>query len=391
MRKLSELLLAERVLSPAQLDRALEAQSVHGGGLDTSILELGLCEPAALERVIGHGAANAVDPSRGAPAVDALGLLRSTDAARWRVIPWALSGRTVDLVAAWPPDLRLADEISFKLGREVRVSHTTELRVAQLLEEHYGVPMPPRLAHLARPISTHAVIDEDDAPNTPPPDLFAFDPSMRELPHPPTQPPKAATKPPRTAAGQPAPNVPEYTPIAYTPEKFDPALAEFREPEQPTGVRAIHEKLHAVIDRDQLPPLVFMLLAQRVRRAALFSVARGMCTGWDAAGVDRQRIRTMTFPLDEKSIFQEASEGDVFVGRMPLSHVNEELARRFGEPRLEQVIVVPIKIRGKVVTILVADCESERALERAFTEVIDVADKLARTLVRIILERKKQS
>ena len=382
MRKLSDLLLAERVLTPAQIDRALEAQSVHGGGLDTCILELGLCDQAALERVIAHAAAtpNAVDPSRGAPAVDALGLLRSTDAGRWRVIPWSMAGRTVDVVAAFPPDLRVIDEVAFKLGKDLRVSLTTEVRVAELLEDCYGVPMAPRLAHLARPIA--AVEDEPELPPAPMPDLMAFDPSLRDLPRPPS-------KPPRSAAGHPAPKVPEYTPIEYTPEKFDPALAEFREADQPTGVRALHRQMSAVTDRNQLPALVFGLLTSQVRRAALFSVARGMCTGWDASGVDRQRIRTMTFPLAEKSIFQEASEGDVFVGRMPFTHVNEELARRFGEPRLEQVIVVPIKIRDKVATILVADCESERALEKAFTSVIDIADKLARTLVRIILERKK--
>jgi hypothetical protein len=383
VRKLSDLLLAERVLSPAQLERALEAQSVQGGGLDTCILELGLCDQAALERVIAHAAAtpNSVDPSHGAPAVDALGLLRSPDAARWRVVPWAMSGRTVDVVSAYPPDLRVIDEVAFKLGKDLRVSLTAEVRVAQLLEDYYGVPMAPRLAHLVHPIAAE---DEPEAPPAPTLDPMAFDPSLRELP-------RLTSKPPRTAVvdGHPPPKVPEYTPIEYTPEKFDPALADFRDADQPSGVRTIHRKLTEVIDRDQLPPLLFGLLSTQVRRAALFSVARGMCTGWDASGIDPQRIRTMTFPLAERSIFQEASEGDVYVGRMLVSDINEDLARRFGEPQLEQVIVVPIKIRGKVVTILVCDCESERALEKAFTDVIDIADKLARTLVRIILERKK--
>jgi hypothetical protein len=116
-----------------------------------------------------------------------------------------------------------------------------------------------------------------------------------------------------------------------------------------------------------------------------------MCTGWDASGgtVEAHRIRTMAFPLSHPSIFQEAAQGDVFVGKMPLSKVNDEFARRMGEPRVQHVIVTPIKIRSKVVMMLVVDCESERALEKAFTPVVDTADKLARTLVRMILQKKQ--
>ena len=375
--------MAERVLRPQQLDEALESQTVHGGSLDTCILELGFCDEATLERLIAKAgeAPNTVDPAHQRPAVDALSLLRSPDAARWRIVPFAVSGRTVDVVCAFPPDLRVLDEVAFKLGKTLRVSVTTELRLAKLLEEHYGVAKPPRLAALGKPR-----VEEEEADEPPPvvSDVTAFDPSLRELP-------RVPTKPPKSAAGHPAPKVPEYTPIAYTPDRFDASLADFADGKDSTGVRQINQKLRGATDRDELPSLLFQLLGPHVRRAALFSVSKGMCRGWDASGpgIDPHRIRTMTFPLAEKSIFEEAAQGDVFVGRMPLSHVNDELARRFGEPRLAQVIVVPIKIRHKVAVILVADCESERALEKAFTHVIDNADKMARTLIRIILEKKK--
>ena len=180
--------------------------------------------------------------------------------------------------------------------------------------------------------------------------------------------------------------------MAYSPERFDASLADFEDDRgEPTGVRRINKQLRGVQTRDELPTLVFLLLASHVRRAALFSVARGMCTGWDASGgtVEAHRIRTMAFPLSHDSIFHEAAQGDVFVGKMQLTKVNEEFARRMGEPGVQHVIVTPIKIRDKVVMMLVCDCESERALEKAFTAVVDTADKLARTLVRIILDKKK--
>ena len=421
MRKLSDLLIEQRVLTRAQVAEALETQALYGGGLDTCLLELGLCDEPTLEILIPQTAdtPNHVDPRNEPPSIDALALMSPADAARWRVVPFCLDGRILDVVCSSPPDLRVLDEVAFKTGMRIRPNVTTELRVAVLLEQHYGVRRPARLADLGRGVMLRPKASGDDAfqhetalqpeevegegmPTISMGDVIAMDPALRDLPEP--APPRAQATPPRH---EPAPaefdvdideeeeapaKVPDYKPVAYSPERFDASLAEFEDDRgEPTGVRKINRQLRDVGDRDELPQLVFMLLTPHVRRSALFTVARGMITGWDAFGtdVDTQRIKNMAFPLAHPSIFAEASEGDVFVGRMPLTKVNEEFARRMGEPRVQHVIVAPIKIRDKVVTILVVDCESERALEKCFTHVVDTADKLARTLVRIILDKKK--
>jgi type II secretion system (T2SS) protein E len=433
VRKLSDLLISERVLTRAQVDEALEAQALYGGGLDTCLLELGLSDEPTLERLIGQCAdtPNTVDARQEPPSIDALALFSPGDAARWRLVPFCIDGRVLDVVCAFPPDLRVLDEVSFKTNLRVRTSVTTELRVAVLIEQHYRVPRPARFSDLGRGaiLRPHATGDDAFKPAVPASqdedasmpsismgDVIALDPSLRDLPEP--APPRAQapapapapTPAPAPVAAAPAParapapaefdvdvdeppaKVPEYKPVAYSPERFDASLAEFEDDRgEPTGVRRINKQLRSVQTRDELPSLVFLLLASHVRRAALFSVARGMCTGWDANGgtVEPHRIRTMAFPLSHDSIFHEAAQGDVYVGKMQLTRVNEEFARRMGEPRVAHVIVTPIKIRDKVVMMLVCDCESERALEKAFTPVVDTADKLARTLVRIILDKKK--
>ena len=413
MRKLSDLLIEQRVLTRVQVDEALETQALYGGGLDTCILELGLCDEPTLERVIAQtaGTPNQVDPRNEPPSIDALNLIGGADAAKWQVVPFCIDGRVLDVVCPSPPDLRVLDEVAFKTGMRIRPNVTTELRVAVLIEQHYGVRRPARFADLGRgailrPHASGADAFQHDTPVAPEEiagegmpsismgDVISMDPSLRDLPEPAPRrhsPAPAEFDVDIDEEEEPA-HVPDYKPASYSPERFDASLADFEDDRgEPTGVRKINRQLRDVEDRDELPQLVFLLLATQVRRAALFTVARGLATGWDAWGTDVevQRIKNMAFPLAHPSIFAEASEGDVFVGRMPLTKVNEEFARRMGEPRVQHVIVAPIKIRDKVVTILVVDCESERALEKCFTFVVDTADKLARTLVRIILDKKK--
>jgi hypothetical protein len=213
--------------------------------------------------------------------------------------------------------------------------------------------------------------------------------------------PAPAPTPPEPAAAVPSDDqalrarAADYHTPSYSPDRFDASLAEFsdEDPAATTSVRRLNERLRAIAEREELPQAVWIYLAGFVRRAALFSVQRGLCSGWDAFGdgVDAHRLRTMVFPLRHPSIFQEALEGDVYVGRMPLSNVNEEFARRMGNPRVQFVAVAPVKIRDKVVTLLAAECETERALEKAFGPVVETADKLSRTLVRMILERKQNA
>jgi hypothetical protein len=419
-------LIADGSLTSAQVDDALEAQALYGGTLDTCIMELGLLSEPVLEAAIERaaGSPNPINARGDLPAADALALLSGADAARFFVIPFRVDGRMLDLATSFPIDLRSLDAIAFKTGLSVRPSVTTALRIAVLLEQHYQVPRPARYAELGRGAilrpnasggdaflqAAAPEAAEDGAPAGEMPSITmdrAHDEPEIEIARPDAAPTgkngqqngHAARPTAGLAAGgakeeELRVRVPDYKPVGYTPEHFDQALADFRDDEnEPTGVRNLNSRLRAVDDRDHIPDAVFLFLVPYVRRAALFSVQRGLCTGWDASGgrVDARRIRTMAFPLSHPSIFREAAHGDVFVGRMPLTKVNEEFARRMGEPRVQEVIVAPIRIRDKVVTILACDCEGERALERAFTPVVDTADKLARTLVRLILERKQAS
>ena len=418
MPKLSVVLVEGGNLSRSQLDAALEAQALYGGSLDTCLLELGLCDQATLEEAIDRAieGPNPIDPRSMAPMADALKLLSKIDAARWHVVPYRVNGGLLDLVCHFPPNLKMLDEVAFKTGLRVRPSVTSELRVALLVEQYYGVPRPARFHDLARtagmvglrPVATGGdglgkpSVALSDLPDDAPAAAFAAALAPVSAPKPATPVPAQSPRerpgsppPPSKSTPAPAPprsRVPTFPDGEYTPAHFDAALAQFGDdPGASSGVRQLNSMLRKLEDRDSIPEAAFQFLAPYCQRVALFTVQHGLVMGWQAIGrgLDPVRLRTMAFPLSHPSIFQEAAESDVFVGRVPLSKVNDELARRMGEPRMQYFVVAPIRLREKVVTFLLGDCKGESALERAFSPVVDTADKVARTLVRLILARKQ--
>ena len=70
-------------------------------------------------------------------------------AERHGLAPFALDGRELSLVATYPVDLGLLDEISFMLSLHLTAHVGPEWRVRELIHRVYGSPLPPRLAALA--------------------------------------------------------------------------------------------------------------------------------------------------------------------------------------------------------------------------------------------------
>ncbi len=117
-RELTQLLVDEGVIGPDGVERALARQREAGGALDTALLELGLVAEDRLMGLLGRASDLPPAPRSVYETVDARArrVFPSKVAERHGLAPFALDGRELSLVATYPLDLGLLDEISFMLS-----------------------------------------------------------------------------------------------------------------------------------------------------------------------------------------------------------------------------------------------------------------------------------
>jgi hypothetical protein len=156
--RLAELLVNEGAVTAADLERAFAHQRQAGGTLDTALLEMDLIPEERLVELLS--AASGLPP---APA-DAFGgtdvrsrrVFPSKVATRHGLVPFALDGRELSLLAAHPVDAALLEELGFMLSLHLRPHVSTEWRVRELVGRVYGTPVDERYLELARKLGDDA-------------------------------------------------------------------------------------------------------------------------------------------------------------------------------------------------------------------------------------------
>lgn len=141
------------MITERQLQEAIQHQVLYGGRLGTNLHELGfitegrLCE--GLSRAHGVPAADV-----GEVAPEAPGLVPRKLAARHKVFPCRLRGKTLFLGMVDPADHVAVAEVGYSLGYIVRPLIVPEFRMIQLLRDHYGVDERWRFTDTHRPAAS---------------------------------------------------------------------------------------------------------------------------------------------------------------------------------------------------------------------------------------------
>lgn len=137
---LARVLRERGLVGEEQVEQAIQHQVLYGGRLGTSLLELGFITEEGLlqglSRLYGVPGAT-VDPREITPATVAL--LPKSLAARYKVFPWKLKGKTLFLLMMDPQDHTAIARISLSQGYIVKPLVVPEFRMVQLLRDHYGV------------------------------------------------------------------------------------------------------------------------------------------------------------------------------------------------------------------------------------------------------------
>jgi hypothetical protein len=137
---LARILRDRGVVTERQLQEAIQHQVLYGGRLGTSLYELGFITEERLQEALAraHGVPGLVVDLREIQP-DAVSLIPKALAARHKVFPYRVKGKTLFLLMVDPGDHTAVARVGYSLGYIVKPAVVPEFRMIQLLRDYYGV------------------------------------------------------------------------------------------------------------------------------------------------------------------------------------------------------------------------------------------------------------
>ena len=137
--RIGELLLKEKLISPEQLQQALNQQKANGGKLGYNLIKMGFVKDeqvtALLSKQYGVPAINLaqfkIDPT-------IVKLVPTETARKYQMIPLSRSGSTLTIAMTDPTNVFAMDDIKFMTGYNVEPVVASESAVVQAIGKYYG-------------------------------------------------------------------------------------------------------------------------------------------------------------------------------------------------------------------------------------------------------------
>ena len=191
-------------------------------------------------------------------------------------------------------------------------------------------------------------------------------------------------------AAAPALSAPAAVPApAPLPNPVSPALP------SPATVDEAEQAFAATSDREEVGRIALGFLGRSYRRVALFQVVKDRVSGWMAQGdVDLPILQRFSVGFDEASLFLNLRQGSgLYLGPMPAMPAHRELARAWGGELPKDCVLLPVRVRDRLVTVIYADGGS-KGLGKGMggvelAQLQRLAASMSAALERCILHRKR--
>jgi type IV pilus assembly protein PilB len=137
--KLGELLLKENMVSPSQLQEAMNHQKQNGGKLGKAFVSLGFVQDeeitSLLSRQYGVPSIN-LDHFEVDPGI--IKIIPAETARKYQVLPLSRSGATLTIAMADPTNVFAMDDIKFMTGYNVEPVVASETALEEAIDKYYG-------------------------------------------------------------------------------------------------------------------------------------------------------------------------------------------------------------------------------------------------------------
>lgn len=400
-----EFLVRNQVIRKETLRQAQGVQSALSSRLDTALLDMGLVrEPtmlAALGKFLSTRTVSGTELAAVSPELARV--IPTRVATRFGVVPFRLDGKKLSVASLSPGDLMVEDELTMLTGFMVTGFAALEVRIYEALARLYGFHRSVQMVSLTRRLNGDARDTSGAVPAVSPPS-----------PPPLQTPPPTTPAPSRPTATQPARDsaptitaVPRRRPTfdvgeleisdedlelfpslrdAVEPDAAEPLTEPLAPPAAPAAVTAEpgsgdetvphgtvapadeagpEERLAATCEllaraemREEIADALLEYCAPYLRRRMMLSVRDETVLGWRGEGedVDPEIVRAITIPLSEPSVFANLMSGQEFwLAPLPPMPRNAELTFGLGGREPRECLILPIRIRSKVMCFLYGD------------------------------------
>ena len=359
---LLDMLLNAKMVTPAQIDDALQNRVFFGGKIGTSLVELGFLREEDLARFLGRKLMVpyiAPEQLLHIPA-KTIALIPQEMALKYRVIPLELKQKRLSLVMSDPADLAAVDEISFITGFVIKPMIAPEFRLLQALSLYYGLHISTRFQRIIDRLHTEEVA------------ASWIEPRTEAVP--PAEDPPAAVVAERAAvtADVDFEEIEEVEEIDAAEEEVlrpvdaaaagltpsadtEPGENAWAEKVQHYAIGEISRRLAYVEDREEIAAAVLESLSSEFGRAALFIVRGDNASGWRAfqGGVEIADFEKVHIPFARPSVLKTVTEGKSFyLGPLTVNPLNQRLLAALGGKAPTSALVMPVVVFGRVVDVL---------------------------------------
>ena len=134
-----EFLREKQLLETPQIKDVLDEHNATGKPLGNLVIDLGLVEKRRFFAELGaHLGCEVVSEVPSSLPPEAVALLQANLARMYGVVPLRADGTSVDLLATDPFNSQVVDDLTFALGKDVRLVVCDPVRVEGLIKQHYG-------------------------------------------------------------------------------------------------------------------------------------------------------------------------------------------------------------------------------------------------------------
>lgn len=311
--RLSRLLLDEGRLSVEALEDAVQQQVVHGGALDTILLELGLIDEDAASGALCIAWETLPVPLEQVtrPASAATRRLPGRVAAATGICPFLDDEEGVHVLVSAPLDHALLEEVSSLVNSPLVPHVVPEVRLRQALAAAYAIPLEERYASLAR------LLDGE-----------------------------AATRPG-------APSAPSAE------EARAPAPADDVTEQDAQGWDVVEALAHLAAQdtREGIAQVALAWARRFLPFAAIFGVRGGMAAGWRRSGpCEGAQFESRPLAVPAGSLLEQLLENpSPQLCKPPLTDGNMAFLGWLGRRRPQTSLLIPIVVAERTVAVLYAD------------------------------------
>lgn len=225
----------------------------------------------------------------------------------------------------------------------------------------------------------------------------AVRPQAPPHPAPPPQPAPAAVAPAPAPAAPPAPASPPPRPtsVSLTADELAALQGGKRRKRplpSPESLAEAEETFQTAGDTEEVAEVLLGLLARTYRRAALFQVARDRVTAWMARGddIDQESFSQFSIGFDQPSLFLNLRQGSgLYLGPLPPMPAHRELARAWGGELPRDCVMLPVRIKDRLVTVVYADGASKGLSGVDLPQLQRLTASTAAAFERCILHKKR--